>query len=350
MIVMSWLTKIGASLLVSLPSLCDASGLNLYLWEDTLSKQIIHDWQNQSGTALNLFHFDNDDERSLLMLKSFQLPFDIIVLDNVSAQIFARQNKFEDLSALPGRENIASRWNQVCGSHAVPYFWGSVGILYRKNHFKTPPKKWSDLIRPTDHAKKHVGLIQDSIETLYPILNTLDKNPTTDNVDDLKTAYQQMEKINPNILTYEYALSYVRSHKNSNDLYMALAYSGDQNSLNRYFKTDNWGFITPKGTPYIWVDCMAINSNSKLKKQAKALLSYLMRPEVAAQNALDIGAATPNKKALSLLPKRYLQDTSIFPAPNRMKHVMIDQELSPQNLNIRAKIIHSLTTQHEAQP
>ncbi|RQW63081.1 spermidine/putrescine ABC transporter substrate-binding protein [Vibrio viridaestus] len=348
---MKTIKKLALTVMACLPIVSVAKGLNIYLWEDTLSNKVLSNWESETDIPINRFHFDNDDERSLLMLKSVQLPFDIIVLDNVSAQIFARQDAFEDLSDLKGRNNIDPKWNDVCGSHAIPYFWGSVGILYRKSIFKdNPPNSWSDFMNPPDNVRGHIGIIQDSIETLLPAMYSLGVSPATDNIDSLKTGYEMMSKLNKDILTYEYALSYVRSHKNSENLYMALAYSGDQASLNRFFKNNDWSFVTPEGAPYLWFDCMAINSNSEHKEEAKKFLNYLTQPKVAAQNALDIGGATPNIKALDFLPDSYKNDRAIFPEPTRMKYAIVDQELSPQNLNIRAKIINSLITQHEANP
>ncbi|MDW6003151.1 polyamine ABC transporter substrate-binding protein [Vibrio mangrovi] len=344
------LARILILILVGLPFSAISAGLNIYLWEDTLSNKVISDWERKFNYPLNLFHFDNDDERSLLMLKSLQLPFDIIVLDNVSAHIFARQDTFEDLSSLKNRQYIDPRWNKICGTHAIPYFWGSVGIVYRKNKVSSPPQTWSDFINPPPELKGHIGMIQDSVETLLPFLYAHHLSPITDTLSELKAAYQAMTELSPDILTYEYALSYVRSHKNNDNLYMALGYSGDQSSLNRYFQNNNWKFVTPAGPQFLWVDCMAINSNSENKKAAKDFLNYLMQPDIAAQNALDIGAATPNKAALKLLPPSFIHDKSIFPPINKMKNTMIDSELSPLNLNIRAKIINSLINQHEAQP
>lgn len=324
--------------------------LNLYLWEDTLSLSVVAQWEKQTQDQLHLFHFDNDDERSLLMLKSLQLPFDIIVLDNVSAHIFSRQDTFIDLSTLPNRKNMDPRWNKVCGDHAIPYFWGSVGIVYRKSQFIHPPSQWEEIIHPADQYKGHIGLIEDSVETLLPALRTLQTSPVTDKLDQLKKAYQIMEELNQHVLTYEYALSYVRSHKNNENLYMAVGYSGDQYSLNRYFHNDEWDFVTPKGQPYLWIDCMAINSNSEHIEKAKAFLNFLMQPDIAAKNAMDIGSATPNKEALKLLPDSYKNDKSIFVDPEQLEHAMIDQELTPSNLNVRAKIINSLYNQHETKP
>ncbi|MGL5110582.1 MAG: polyamine ABC transporter substrate-binding protein [Vibrio ordalii] len=326
-----------------------SSELNIYLWEDTMSPQIVDQWRQSSGIVINLYHFDNDDERSLLMVKSVQLPFDIVVLDNVSALIYSRLNTFEDLSALPNRKHNDAKWNQACGSHAVPYFWGTVGIVYRKSKLPTKPRNWADLIDMPPALQGHVGMIHDTVETLLPALYVQQQSPITNDDNALKLAYQKMQSVNSNILTYEYVLSYIRSHPDSDNLDMALAYSGDQFSLNKYFGGDDWDFITPQGQPYIWVDCLAINSNSKNKEQAKAFINHLLSPEVAAINAKDIKAATPNLSALNLMPDSYLNDASLFPDPALLEQSIIDSELLPEDLSLRAKIINSILEQHEAQ-
>ncbi len=327
-----------------------SSELNVYLWEDTLSPRVINAWNKLHTTQINAYHFDNDDERSLLLLDGATLPFDIMVLDNVSAQLFASQNIFEDLSQLKGLENNESRWKNACGTQAVPYFWGYVGIAYRKSKVHTPPSQWKDLVEIDEELKGHVGLLEDSVETLLPALYSINKSPLTSSVADLKAAYSKLKNSVNDILTFEYALSYVRSHANSDDLYMALSYSGDQFSLNRFFNNEDWGFVLPEGKPYLWVDCLALNSNSINKEVAKKFLEFLMRPEIAAMNAQDIKAATPNKSALKLMPTSYIEDPDIFISDNQLSQSIVDSELSASNLSLRAKIINSVIDQHEAKP
>jgi spermidine/putrescine transport system substrate-binding protein len=95
---------------------------------------------------------------------------------------------------------------------------------------------------------------------------------------------------------------------------------------------------------------MAVNSHSVNKQEAKAFLDFLMLPEIAAMNAEDIQAATPNLSAISLMTEEYRNDSSLFPSPYLIDRGIIDSEISPGNLNIRAKIINSVINQHEAQP
>ncbi|KQB10655.1 polyamine ABC transporter substrate-binding protein [Vibrio metoecus] len=339
--------------LMMLSFLChqaSALELNVYLWEDTIAPSVLETWHKQTGVSVNLYHFDNDDERSLLMLKSVQLPFDIMVLDNVSAFIFSRQNAFEDLTALSNRSNNDPMWLQACGTHAIPYFWGAVGIAYRKSLFDKPPTQWSEVIEIAPQHRGHVGMLKDSVETLLPALYMLKASPITESIDTLKHAYQLLESANPNILTYEYVLSYVRSHPQTDNLHMAVAYSGDHYSLNRFFNHQDWDFTVPDGRPYLWVDCMAVNTSSPNPDQAKAFLNFLMTPEIAALNAEYIRAASPNYKARALLPEEHREDGSIYLPEQRLSEGIIDSELSAKNLSLRAKIISSVTHQYEAKP
>jgi len=331
-------------------SFVNASQLNIYLWEDTLSSRVIDAWNKTHDTKINLYHFDNDDERSLLMLKSTELPFDIVVLDNVSAQLFSKGDIFEELSSLKANHNNQPRWQQACGKHSVPYFWGYVGIAYRKSKVPHPPTQWRELVDIDESMKGHVGLLQDSVETLLPALYSLGYSPVTDSVEELKAAYDKVQSSTPDILTFEYALSYVRSHPDHDNLYMSLSYSGDQFSLNRYLQSNDWDFALPEGKPYLWLDCLAINSYSTNKDQAKEFLEFLMRPDIAAINAQDIKSATPNQEALKLLSDSYLNDKAIILPESLLAQSIIDTELSPSNLSVRAKVIHNIIKHHEAQP
>ncbi|MEL7291136.1 MAG: spermidine/putrescine ABC transporter substrate-binding protein [Pseudomonadota bacterium] len=328
-------------------ALAAPSPLKVYMWEDTLASEVQRQWQAETGIALSLSHFDNDDERSLLMMKNPQLPFDVVVLDNVSAQIYGRLGAFEKLSGLEGRQHNDVKWNQACGDYAIPYFWGTVGVAYRKSAVNQPPTTWQEFVSPATALHGKIGMLNDSTETFLPVLYSLGLSPTTDDISQLQQAYPKLMAISDQVLTYDYVLSYVRSG-DASQLDMALAYSGDHYSLNRFYQQDLWGFSVPKGELFVWVDCLAVSRYSENKQAAKQFLEFLMRPQVAASNATNIKAATPNLSAMKLLPHWYVNDASLFPAPERIENARIDSELSADNIGIRTKIINQLLKRHEA--
>ncbi|MBU2897814.1 polyamine ABC transporter substrate-binding protein [Vibrio hepatarius] len=324
--------------------------INIYMWEDTISPYVVEDWESSTGISLEPTHFDNDDERSLLMIKSLQLPFDVMILDNVSAQIYGRLGIFEDLSGIKNRQHNGKKWLQACGDYAVPYFWGTVGVAYRKDLVPKPPATWNEFVSPPKELEGRIGMINDSIESFLPVFYSLGLTPDEDTPSIIEAAYPQMQSFNEKILTYEYILSYVRSTQSNNEkLAMALAYSGDQYSLNRYFVGDKWGFTIPDGEIFIWVDCLAISKHSTNSANAKKFLEYIMDPDVAAKNAIFIKASTPNLTALKQTPDWYKNDASLFPPQQRIDQGRVDVELSSKNISLRTKILNRILKSHETQ-
>ncbi len=330
-------------------ALAEPPPLNIYMWEDSLSPQVRRHWEDLTNQRIKIANFDNDDERNLLMMNIPKLPFDITVLDNISANLYGKAGSFEDLSSLKNPQNNNPVWNKECGRYAVPYFWGRIGIAYRKDKVSQPPTTWKEFLSPPPELSGHIGLLTDTVDTLLPAFSSLGLSPISDDPSELQQAFKKMQAFLPNILTFEYILSYVRSHRDASNVTMAMAYSGDNYALNRYLKKDLWGFIVPDDHPYIWVDCLAINKNSSNKQQAKAFLEYLSTPQVAADNAMFVRAATPNSSALKLMPEWYLNDSTLFPKHLSHTQGQLDASLSAQNINLRAKILYKLLKDHETQ-
>ena len=338
------------SLAAMLPTALNAAEpLQLYVWEDTLGSGVQKKWESDNNQSLLLHYFDNDDERNKLMLNSDSLPFDVVVFDNVSANIYGKQGALVDLSELPNRQHISPRWLEACGDHAVPYFWGVLGLVYRESKLAVPPSSWRELIYPSSDVKGHISLIEDTIETLLPVMYVLGYPTHSDDTKSLREAHQVLLNLQPDILTYEYPISYVKSHDNADSLFLSMAYSGDQFSLNQSLEQEDWQFVIPSEGTHIWVDCIAINSASMQQENAKKLLNDLMNPAIAAQNALEVMAATPNLSALALLPESYTQDSTLFPSQEIISKSVIDRRLTPNNINLRAKIINNVVKSHEAQ-
>jgi spermidine/putrescine transport system substrate-binding protein len=62
-------------------------------------------------------------------------------------------------------------------------------------------------------------------------------------------------------------------------------------------------FVMPKEGGMIWMDNMAILKDSPNIYTAHVFMNFLMRPDIAARNAVYSGYLTPNKDAVTLLPQ-----------------------------------------------
>ena len=85
------------------------------------------------------------------------------------------------------------------------------------------------------------------------------------------------------------------------------------------------------------------------QEAARKLLNDLMVPKVAAQNALQVVAATQTRSALALLPNLHTKDSTLFPSQEIINKCVIDRRLTANNINLRTKIINNVVKSYEAQ-
>ncbi len=70
------------------------------------------------------------------------------------------------------------------------------------------------------------------------------------------------------------------------------------------------------------------------KEGAYAFINFMLRPEVAAQNAKYVGYATPNKDAQALLPEDITSDESFYPTEEAMSKMEVYENLGTDLLGL----------------
>lgn len=324
--------------------------LTLFTWEDYISEEVLEDFHKKTGIVVNQIHFDSDKVRNEIVVSANKNKFDIVLFDSISAQIFGKNNILLALSKtqIPNLVNVDTQWSESCGNFGVPYFYGTVGIVYDKTKFREPPDSWADLLQPSAMHHKHVVMIEDMVDMLIPPLTYLGYNMNSERDNELKEAYALLQKQVPAVLNYKYVLTNIATAEGK-EMHMALAYSGDQYVLNEATGTDNWRYVVPREGTAIWVDCMSVTSASINKPEALTFLNYLMDVQVAAKNTEYVYGATPISSIRSYLSEEAATDSNIFPSKEQLKSGQMYRILSSDNLNLRRRMLDTLIKRHEAQ-
>jgi spermidine/putrescine transport system substrate-binding protein len=325
-----------------------AETLTLLFWEDALAPEVISRWQQQTGVNIQQIYIDSDEQRDKLLSQNKLTAIDIAVLDSASTARFANAGTLAPLEkqAIPNARHINARWQAACGDDSVAYFWGSLGLIYRSDKLNFTPDSWLDIVQAKDDVRGHIGMIDNKIETLLPALLANGFAIDSEQTNELTLAYQTLK--NMPILTFDYPLTFVQSDPRAEDLHIAMAYSGDQYSLNGLIKTANvWQYVVPKEGSLLWVDCLTVLSSSKNKARAKQFINFLNQPEIAKINALKVAVATPNDAALALLPDSFTTNKSIFPAADILDKSKLNVDISVESALTRSRIINTLKKQHE---
>jgi spermidine/putrescine transport system substrate-binding protein len=329
-----------------------ADTLTLLNWEEYLSDKTIAAWEAHSGHKIHQVYFDNDEDRDNILLNHKDQVIDLAMVDRIASQIFGNKGILTpttDDRSKPIMNKIDSQFQDSCGGYGIPYLWGTFGIVYRSDKILLEPTSWNFILQPKENMKQHIGLVDDFVDMLAPSLFVLGKSINTENPDDLKQAFIMIKNTLPSILTFEYSLSFIDADKNRDQLYAALAYSGDQNALNLKAGKNIWKYTTLKEGTITWVDCLTIMADSPRKEIIYNFLDFIYQPHIAAENSEYIHAASPLANARALQSKSFLSNTNVYPSHDIMKNAQAYKLISPKNIMLRNRITSSLIKSHESQ-
>ncbi|MDK9737456.1 spermidine/putrescine ABC transporter substrate-binding protein [Vibrio sp. D404a] len=324
--------------------------LTIFNWQHYLSDHVIALWEQETGVTIKQLYFDSDIKRDRIINQLTRNDLDIAILDEVSARNFSRQHrlhKLSDSALIPNQSNIPELWRNQCGEYAVPYFWGTIGLIYRKDMFPEPPTSWNEILSPKPEHQGHLAMQGDYIDLLLPSLFVRGVSAHTTNQAVLKEVYQELLAQVPYVATYEYLLTYIeKDPSRASNIHLAAGYSGDEVTLQSFTPDYEWGFNVPDEGTILWVDCLAILNDAPNPELAARFLNFLHRPDIAALNALDLSMTTTNDQAHQHIPPYEKQYLALYPDQSLLDKAQFYSTLINTSMTLRNRISHAVIQHH----
>ena len=171
--------------------------------------------------------------------------------------------------------------------YSVPYFWGSVGIIYDKTKVdsKDVEAQGWNVLQNTKY-KGQIYLYDSERDMFMVALKALGYSMNTTNEAELQDAYnwlaQIMNTMDPIIVTDEVIDNVINGLKD-----IAVVYSGDATYM--MSENENLAYYEPMQGTNIWTDAMVIQKGTSCPILAHAWLDYMLDPEVAYDNTIEVG-------------------------------------------------------------
>ncbi len=324
--------------------------LTLYTWTDYIDPAVVTRFEQATGSQLDLQTFEEADEREEVLAATNARGFDLVCISENYLTQAGLQDWMEplDRDRLPNLRHLHYPMNAaipLAPRYAVPYFWGTFGIAYRKDLIPEVPRSWKDLF---DLTPKYSGKV-----AMYPTVRMLagmallaagaDFNSQRD--EDIEAAGAILLRQAHHVWGYRGADLSENSLLASGKVVMQSLFNGDALFLRRY--QPNIEFVYPAEGSNVFVDYFVIPRNAEHKALAYQFLDFINQPAVALQNALYVKFATPNDAARQLAPADYRQDSVIFPSPDVIDRGHIILPLPPAVLRQYTDIVMRATTQYE---
>ena len=306
--------------------------LNIYNWPDYIAKDMVANFEKESGIKVNYQTFENNEALQAKLVAG-NTGYDIVVPGAVFAkpQIDGGLLQKLDKSKLGNIGNldpaIMSKLGAVIdpgNAYLVPWAWSftTVGINKAKvakalGATPMPANAWELVFNPVYTAKlKSCGIayLDSPTEVIPPAMHFIGKNAYSNDSADHKAAAAMLAKVRPHIRLFS---STMIDDLAGGKACVALGWAGDINiARGRAIENKNGNEVEallPSTGGLIFFDNLAIPKDAKHPNNAHAFINYFLKPEVSASLTNELGYATANKASLVNVKPEIAKDPAVFP-------------------------------------
>lgn len=285
----------------------------VYNWGEYIDPSILKDFQKETGIKVNYDTYASNEDLYIKMTQS-QDKYDVIVpsdymIERLIKEDLIQEINFDNIPNFSGVEDILKNPSfDPENKYSVPYFWGTVGIVYNKSEVKDKVDSWNILWN--EKYKDQIIMYNSQRDTLGLALKRLGYSLNSTNEKELEEAKKSLIEQKP--LVYAYLDDDGRDVVVQGDANLSVMYSGD--ALLMMAQNEDLDYVVPKEGSNIWYDSMVIPKNAQNVSGAEKFINYMLKPEVQAKNAeYCVGYTSPVKGVKDLLPDEIKNSKVAYP-------------------------------------
>ncbi len=316
-------------------------------WADYMDPDLIKRFEEKFNTKLKQVYFESDEQREQKLALTSGQGYDLVVVSGAYVAAHTKRQWIAplDFSQIPNIQHIAPRWRTAfpkTENYTVPYFWGTIGITYRKDLVSGEVNSWKQLFQPDESLRGKIGMFNDSKEVIGIALKALNYSINSKDRKELTEAEKLLITQKPFVKMYSTGDLVPKKVMVEGKVWMGMAYNGEALLLQE--RHPEIRFVVPEEGTGLWVDYLAVMQSSKKKELAMAFINFLNTPKNAAQLASFLNYATPNHAAEKFMPPEYLKNPLIYPNQEVLAKSEFFKKLSPRSERKRnlifSKIVH----------
>lgn len=273
--------------------------LHVYNWGEYTGENIISGFEELTGAKVIMDNFDSNEQMYIKVANGD--AYDVLVPSDYMIQRMMQEKMFQKLEPETRKECLGELVDAIKGlpydpknEYSIPYFWGTVGIVYDKTKVSEEDLEkdgWDIFL--DQKFKGDIYLYDSERDSFMMALKALGYSMNTTSQDELNDAYnwliQCVQTMDPEIVTDEIIDNMAQARKA-----LGLIYSGDAAYV--MSENENMGFYMPKSGTNLWSDAMVIPKNAKNPKLANEFIRYITSYDAAMDNSSYVGYTSPNKE------------------------------------------------------
>jgi spermidine/putrescine transport system substrate-binding protein len=289
--------------------------LTLLTWPDYIDPQTLQQFESEFGVSVQLEIVPSAVE--LIERIGAQNPgVDVLVPPDYAVRELNAQDRLLSLdhSQLPNLEHLQPRFYRGRAHDpenlvSVVKDWGTTGFMYRTDMVNETLESWADFWRFAEKVSGCVTVLDSPGEVIGAALKRRGHSYNASSPEELAGARDDLLKLKPHLLAFETNFKPLLA---SGKAYLSLGWNGDAAVL--IAQGIPIRYIVPSEGSQIWEDDWAIAADAPHPDLAHAFLNFVLRPEVAAQEARYTRYAIGNHSAWMLLDEEMRNNPSTYPS------------------------------------
>ena len=281
--------------------------LNVLNYDIYIDRSLLKEFEEANNVTIKYDTYSTPEEM-YIKVKSGASKYDLIISSEYMIERMINENLVNKLNFdnIPNYKYIGEDFkNHVydpTNEYSVPYFWGTLGILYNKTTIDASSVSWAMLWDET-HAQRIIMMDSQrdsfaaALKLLGYSLNSVDENE----LDEAKALLIEQRPLvmayitdgSPDIMINEEAD-------------MALVWSGE--AVSAMTENENLDFVIPKEGSNIWIDAMIIPSTTEKQELAEKLIDFLCSTDATLRNIDEVWYSTVHTEAIKQVDEELLEN------------------------------------------
>jgi len=321
--------------------------LTILTWPDYINPQTLQQFESEFGVAVQLDIVPSAVElvermqiADAVLSVSKGRGVDVLVPPDYAVRELNARSRLSilDHSLLPNLRHLDPRFltgrpHDPESRVSIIKDWGTTGFMFRSDMIDESPQSWADFWNLASRYSGHVTVLDSPGEVIGAALKMHGFSYNSMTPDSLAIARDGLLALKPHLLAFETNYKPLLA---SGDAYVALGWNGDAAAL--IAQGVPIKYVVPSEGSQIWEDDWAIAADAPNPDLSYTFLNFVMRPEIAAQEARYTRYATGNRSALELLDGEIRNDPSTYPSEEMIRNLEAGMPLDEVGQRMREEL------------
>lgn len=295
--------------------------LKVYNWGEYIDRDVVAEFEDEFGVRVQYDVFTSNE---LMYTKLASESYDVIIPSDYMIQRLIEEDRLQeiDFSKIPNFANVDSAYKNrhfdAEGKYAVPYFVGSVGLVYNTKVVDGAliEKEGWNILNNTEF-KDRTFFYDSERDAFMVALKSLGYSMNTSNEKELQEAYDWLVNMKKT-MNPVYVDDYVIDAMASGERDIAVMYSGDATYV--LSENEDLAYLEPKEGTNVWIDAMVITKEAENVDLAHEFINFILENENSKAISLEVGYTSPIPEvSQSIAQEDYEGISSYIPRRNYEK-------------------------------